>query len=99
MNDANTILYSIEVSYKNVKSWLLLKRYSQFEKLNVQLREYFGDTLPSLPKKSYLTFFVGKTSEDLDERRAGLDIYLKEVSSRPEVASSVLLREFLDVMF
>jgi hypothetical protein len=60
-NDPNTILYSVEISYKHGKSWLLLKRYSHFEQLNKQLMEYFGDSLPSLPKKSYLTFFVGKT--------------------------------------
>ena len=52
-------------------------RYSQFEDLDKKLRILFGENLPSLPKKTYLTFFVGKTQDDLEQRRLGLDEYIK----------------------
>lgn len=94
----DTILYQIEATYKDSKSWLMLKRYSHFDDLNKQLREYFTD-IPNMPKKSYITFFVGKTQDDIEERRLGLDSYLKQVVARHDIYSSVIIRAFLDVSY
>lgn len=44
-------------------------RFSQFEDLYKKLKILFGEQLPSLPKKSYITFLVGKKPEDLDKRK------------------------------
>jgi hypothetical protein len=32
--------------------------------------------LPELPKKAFITFLIGKSKEQLEERRAGLERYL-----------------------
>ena len=44
----------------------MLTRYSHFEALQKALKEYFGDQLPKLPKKSYITFLVGKSHDDIE---------------------------------
>lgn len=44
--------------------------------MHKKLTEIFHD-LPSLPKKSFLTFLVGKSKEELEDRRIGLEEYLR----------------------
>jgi hypothetical protein len=83
--ESTVILFSISVTARNNNTWILEKRltdytdnrFSQFDKLNADLKLYFGETLPSLPKKTYISFFLGKTHDDIEQRRYGLDYYLK----------------------
>ena len=53
--------------------------------------------LPSLPKKSFITVFVGKSKEELEDRRVGLDTYLKNLIVRKDIFNCQILREFLEV--
>lgn len=66
--------------------------------MNKRLREYFGENIPDLPKKKFTTFFVGKTDDEIEKRRIGLDKYLKLLVVRQEIFNSVPLREFLEVI-
>jgi len=38
--------------------------------------DYFGNTVPEIPKKTYLTFLFGKSDDELNERKMGLDEFV-----------------------
>jgi hypothetical protein len=72
-------------------------RYSQFDKLQEDLKVLLGSNVPQLPKKTFISFFRSKTTEEIDERRIGLEGYLNELISRVEVFNSEPLRQFLEI--
>ena len=40
---------------------------------------------------------MGKSDSDLDERRKGLDTFLKDIIKRTEIYNSTIFSEFLEV--
>ncbi|KAM3133073.1 WD repeat and FYVE domain-containing protein 2 [Paramecium bursaria] len=94
--DNKYIIYKVQIKTRTKKQWLLDKRYSQFEELNKKLQEMFQN-LPQLPKKSFITVFVGKSKEELEDRRVGLDTYLKNLIVRKDIFNCQILREFLEL--
>ena len=62
------------------------------------MKLYFGEEgLPSLPKKTYLSFLISKSHNDIEDRRLGLDTYLKLLVVRTDIFNSIPLREFLEI--
>ena len=76
------VYFVIELNREDIEKWELIKRYSDFDTLRSVLEKQFPD-IPELPKK---TFKVKKSKEDHEERRAGLEIFLK-VTSKPLMRS------------
>jgi regulator of vacuolar morphogenesis len=66
------VFYKIEVKLGKRK-WELWKRYSQFDKLDADLRSKYPK-LPTLPGK---TFFKLKANDDIKKRREELHNYLQ----------------------
>jgi len=70
--------FPINVKYKN-KTYVVLKRYSEFRDLNRALRPKYRSQLPSLPKKKLKLFTKHKDSNFLEKRRAMLDNYVRKI--------------------
>jgi len=73
----------------------LRKRYSEFDKLRINLVRTFpqaGGAIPPLPPKSVISKFQPKF---LEKRRAGLSYFLNCVLLNPEFSGSPVLKEFL----
>ncbi|KAH9512832.1 hypothetical protein Btru_036707 [Bulinus truncatus] len=73
-------------------SWQVTKRYSDFEKLDAQLRVTSID-LPLPPKKVFGNF----DRDFIAERQNGLQTYLNAITSIPIIANSLIVKRFLDV--
>jgi hypothetical protein len=58
------------------RTWELEKRYSQFDTLSDELREQHGETVPQLPKKTFMSLFKSKSHDEIEERRNGLEMFL-----------------------
>jgi len=73
--------------------WTLRKRYSDFEDLHKSLKITYNH-LPGLPGKS---LFALKKDADIDKRRLGLDVYIKELVKRADVYADPHFAKFLEV--
>ncbi|XP_012938998.1 PX domain-containing protein kinase-like protein isoform X2 [Aplysia californica] len=90
---ADHIEYIIRVQRGPLKdnSWQITKRYSDFEKLDAQLKSSNVD-LPLPPKKVFGNF----DREFIAERQNGLQNYLQAITCIPVVANSIMVKKFLD---
>ncbi|CAD8212215.1 unnamed protein product [Paramecium octaurelia] len=91
--EGTTIFYQISVKV-GIKQWSVQKRYSQFEELN-RILELTFKQLPLLPKKNFITFLVGKSIEQINERKYGLQRYLQTLASRQEILDCDCFQQFL----
>ncbi|CAD8046577.1 unnamed protein product [Paramecium primaurelia] len=91
--ESTTIFYQISVK-NGIRQWIVQKRYSQFEELNRILELNFKQ-LPLLPKKKLITFLVGKSVEQINERKYGLQRYLQTLTSRQEILDCDAFQQFL----
>ncbi|CAD8136025.1 unnamed protein product [Paramecium octaurelia] len=94
--DGRTTHYQIKVQNQN-KEWVVQKRYSDFKKLKDSLTQYFGEILPDLPKKKYITFLVGKSDQELDQRRLELEKFLHVISQNERIINSGQFQSFLSL--
>ncbi|KAF0732447.1 hypothetical protein LEN26_003040 [Aphanomyces euteiches] len=85
-------VYIIVVGVDGVKS-TVLRRYSQFFQLNVQLSQQFGCTL-NFPER---VLFNNQSDAIVHHRQAALDAYLKEALENKDARSSHTLRTFLGI--
>lgn len=75
--------------------YTLTKRYSDFVALVTQLEDEVGRTVEvALPPKSW---FKSKNVEFLDDRRRGLEVFLRRLVKIPHFYSSAALLEFLQL--
>lgn len=86
------IFFEINVEFIYNK-WVLRKRYSDFETLQKTLRVTFPN-LPALPGKSLFTL---KKDQDIEKRRIGLDVYIKDLVKRGDIYSDMTFSKFLEV--
>jgi hypothetical protein len=56
-----------------------------------------GTNIPQLPQKTFISWFRIKTDSEIDDRRIGLDSYLKDLVSRIDVLNSQPLTHFLQI--
>jgi regulator of vacuolar morphogenesis len=96
-------VYRIEVQGP-VRSWQVWKRYSEFVDLDVELAKATGESPPApLPPKHafQISLSFRRTLNDeklLEERRAGLETYLRAIVSAkdPKWRDNISFREFLN---
>ena len=80
------VVYKIEVQ-ASVRSWLMWRRYSEFDDLNTELSRVTGAPPPHPlpPKHKFAVFRAKDNPETIKEREEGLEIYLRAiVSSRDD---------------
>ncbi|QRV76125.1 hypothetical protein RhiJN_04140 [Ceratobasidium sp. AG-Ba] len=94
-------VYRIEVQGP-VRSWQVWKRYSEFTELHDELAKSTGESSPApLPPKHSLSLSFRRSINDeklLEERRAGLETYLRAIVSAkdPKWRDNQSFREFLN---
>lgn len=93
-------VYRIEVQGP-VRSWQAWKRYSEFAELDVELVKATGEAPPApLPPKHAFQLFRRTLNDEklLEERRAGLETYLRAIVSAkdPKWRDNLSFREFLN---
>lgn len=94
-------VYRIEIQ-ASVRSWHMWRRYSEFVDLHIELTKSTGSSPPAElpPKRSTLTLFRSHSNPVLiEERRAGLELYLRAILSTKEEKwrESYAFREFLGI--
>lgn len=78
----NFHVYALHIRYEDWEH-VVEKRYSEFLELNQVIKlinKTLASTLPKFPKKKYWTRIVGKSAEQLENRRASLEEYMVEIS-------------------
>jgi regulator of vacuolar morphogenesis len=93
-------VYTIEIQ-ANVRSWQMWRRYSEFVDLHTELTKSTGATPPqALPPKHALSILRSHNDQKLlEERRAGLEVYLRSIVSAKDDRwrDSFAFRDFLGV--
>ncbi|EAU93034.1 hypothetical protein CC1G_06754 [Coprinopsis cinerea okayama7 len=95
------IVYKIDIQ-AHVRSWQMWRRYSEFDDLNTELTKSTNSPPPcSLPPKHALTGFLRSKKDEkvLEERRAGLEAYLRAILGAKEDKwrESFAFKEFLGI--
>ncbi|OSD03493.1 Phox-like protein [Trametes coccinea BRFM310] len=94
------VVYRIEIQ-ASVRSWQMWRRYSEFADLHLELTKSTGAPPPApLPPKHALALFrSGTDPARLEERRAGLEAYLRAILAARDDRwrESFAFRDFLGV--
>ncbi|KIJ68381.1 hypothetical protein HYDPIDRAFT_36866 [Hydnomerulius pinastri MD-312] len=96
------VVYRIEIQ-AHVRSWQMWRRYSDFVELHTELAKSTGSPPPAaLPPKNSLSIFKGPfrdASAMVEQRRAGLETYLRAILSAKEEKwrENYAFRDFLGV--
>ena len=93
------IVFRIEIQ-AHVRSWQMWRRYSEFVDLNTELTKSIGVPPASLPPKHAFAMLRSPKNEALlEERRAGLEAYLRAIVSAKDDKwlDTFALRDFLGV--
>jgi len=89
------VVWNVEVETLEGGSFIIRKRYSEFEKLYEKLLVTFPNSkaaMPPLPPKSVISKFRPRF---LEQRRLGLVYFLNCILLNPEFSGSPILKEFL----
>ncbi|PSR72377.1 hypothetical protein PHLCEN_2v11720 [Hermanssonia centrifuga] len=92
-------VYRIEIQ-ASVRSWQMWRRYSEFVDMHTELVKSTGLSPPvQLPPKRPFLFRTHANSSLLEERRAGLELYLRAIiSAKDDIwRESYAFRDFLGV--
>lgn len=100
-DDSNVLLYQLRVTAEGFDI-LLHKRYSQFLELHrVMKMRYHSQHLEKLPrfpgKKTLKQVFGGLSEEDIEERRRGLEVYMRALECNANSRESHYFLEFLQL--
>lgn len=94
------IVYRIDIQ-AHVRSWQMWRRYSEFADLHTELTKSVGAPPPSPlpPKHAFAMLRSPKNEALLEERRAGLEIYLRAIISAKDSRwlDAFSLRDFLGI--
>ena len=93
------IVYRIEIQ-AHVRSWQMWRRYSEFDELHTDLAKSTGSAPPcSLPPKHKFAILRSRNPKILEERKAGLEMYLRAILSAKEEKwrESLPFRDFLGI--
>ncbi|CCM01938.1 uncharacterized protein FIBRA_04011 [Fibroporia radiculosa] len=93
------IVYRIEIQ-ASVRSWQMWRRYSEFVDLHLELTKSAGSLPPAeLPPKNSFSLFRSRSPALLEERRAGLEHYLRAILSARDDRwrENLAFRDFLGV--
>ncbi len=75
----------------NPRTFEVDRRFSQFEKLLVYLRQIPGQVIPDLPKKR----FFNSSAEVIELRRTELEKFLKSLRRKRELREDAAVKYFL----
>ncbi|KDR85052.1 hypothetical protein GALMADRAFT_233660 [Galerina marginata CBS 339.88] len=93
-------VYRIDIQ-AHVRSWQMWRRYSEFDDLHTELTKAAGAPPPAAlpPKHKFALLRSHSDAKILEERRAGLEVYLRSiVSAREEVwRETFAFKDFLGV--
>jgi regulator of vacuolar morphogenesis len=93
-SETSPIYYNIEVSVERT-TFNIQKRYSDFIQLCEILENEMGEQPPAdLPGKKWLG---NKSREFLEERRRGLEVFLRAIAKREQWRESLAMTDFLQV--
>ena len=93
------IVYRIEIQ-AHVRSWQMWRRYSEFDELHTELTKLTGSPPPcSLPPKHKFAILRSRDPKILEERKAGLEKYLRVILSAKEDKwrENLPFRDFLGI--
>ncbi|KAF9481372.1 syntaxin [Pholiota conissans] len=94
------VVYRIDIQ-AHVRSWLMWRRYSEFDDLHTEITKATGSSPPtSLPPKHPFSLLRSKTNAKLlEERRQGLEAYLRAIVSAKDEKwrETYAFKEFLGV--
>lgn len=79
-------------NYENNNFWLVLRRFTDFTRLQMKLKTLFPHVNLALPKKKW--FGNNFSSAFLDSRIAGLQVFINTILSNAEMRKSPAVREF-----
>jgi hypothetical protein len=82
--------YTIFVSLDG-ESYQIKKRFSEFAALHESLKNRFGSMSFDLPAKTPIRYF---NPDKLEDRKNGLNVYLKELCHRRDMCESMEVRSF-----
>lgn len=85
----NYILFEIKI-YTPYKSWVIYKRYSEFEQLKKQLDSKKLKNIPQLPPK---LLFINE--QKLNERQLGLEEFLNELFKNINILKNPIILDFI----
>ncbi|KAF8078562.1 syntaxin [Lyophyllum atratum] len=92
-------VYRIEIQ-AHVRSWQMWRRYSEFDDLHTEITKSVGSPPASLPPKHKFSLMRSRTdTKVLEERRTGLEEYLRAIISAKEEKwrESFAFKDFLGV--
>lgn len=92
-------VYEVRVK-ANVRDWSLWRRYSEFDDLHSALKDAAGEPPAPLPSKHSLSIFRSHSDPKLlEERRTGLETYLRAILSAKDDKwrETFAFREFLGI--
>ncbi|KAF5311826.1 hypothetical protein D9619_003205 [Psilocybe cf. subviscida] len=94
-------VFKIEIQ-GHVRSWQMWRRYSEFDELHTEVSKSVGSPPPcALPPKHKLALFAAQRKDPakLEERRAGLEAYLRAILSSKDERwrESVAFKVFLGI--
>ncbi|CAH0480343.1 unnamed protein product [Peronospora belbahrii] len=84
--------YELQV-YNGRRNWIVLRRFSEFDRLQASVRFIAGNRLPKLPPKTYCCRDLNP--DFLARRKDLLQIFLHDMLQIPGVADDDHVREFL----
>ena len=97
-------VYEMRVSSSITPSWIILKRYRDFDALNVQLLDRIAsdpelskqsrDNLPALPKRKLFNYMKANV---VSSRQSKLEEYVRHLLRNPSFRRTDLLMDFLSV--
>ncbi|XP_036375249.1 sorting nexin-16-like [Megalops cyprinoides] len=90
---AKFTVYKILVRKSQEESWVVFRRYTDFSRLHDKLKDMFPGFRFSLPPKRF--FKDNYNTEFLADRQLGLQVFLQNLVARKEIATSLVVREFL----
>lgn len=79
-------------NYENNNFWLVLRRFTDFTRLQMKLKTLFPQVNLALPKKKW--FGNNFSSAFLDSRIAGLQVFINTILGNTEMRKSPAVREF-----
>ena len=90
--EKGAVFFNVNLEVKENK-WYVEKRFSEFDNLYNGLKDSYH-SLPQLPKKSFL---FKMSEKELDQRRQGLEDFLRKIIIRDDVMNSEVVKQFLQL--
>lgn len=88
------VFYKMQVGFtKNNKTWYIEKRYSDFDSLNIYLKEWYP-SMPELPSK---TLFKLSNQQQITLRMETLNKYMKALINRRDMRTCNIFRKFIAI--